>query len=172
MNEYGKDILRGISQAARDAGILDEAAINGSTEDNFKVSVTSLGITVIGELNSPLPQPISKTCAVYLAGLPKYGADVILRAHEILTFDTINKIMSSCAVHDFIPVGSKGIAYELSLMQDELCAEFAPSKELSVDITASGGPATCAIFASHDINAHILREIGIPVTKIGELNPK
>ncbi len=172
MDSYGREILRGIKKAAQEAGLSDSTAITGSTEDNFKVQVTSLGVTVTGELNQPLPQKIASECKVYLAGMPKSGSEVLNCPNQILNFESILKIKSLDGIYDFIPVGSKGINYELGLMQEALTASFKMARSLDIDFTSSAGPATCAIFASRDIPHSLQSEIGIPVTQIGVLKPK
>ncbi len=172
MDSYGKEILRGIKKAAHEAGLSGSNAITGSTEDNFKVHVTSLGVTVTGELNHPLPHKISSECKVYLAGLPKSGSDVLEYSNQILNFESIKKIKSLNSVYDFIPVGSKGINYELGLIEETLAANFKRTGNLDIDFTSSAGPATCAIFATQDIPNSIQSEIDIPITQIGVLKPK
>jgi hypothetical protein len=172
MNSYGKEILRGIAKAAHEAGLSGTNAITGSTEDNFNVPVTSLGVTVIGELNEPLPQKILSDCKVYLAGLPKLGADVLKSSNQLLNFNSIKKIKSLNSVYDLIPVGSKGIGYELGLMQEALNANFEKFDLLDINLSSSAGPATCAIFAALDIPHNLQSEISIPLTQIGVLKPK
>ena len=172
MDSYGKEILRGIKKAAEESGLSGDDAITGSTEDNFSVPVTSLGVTIIGELHSPLPHKISSECKVYLAGLPKSGADVLSCSNEILDFKSIKKIKSLAGIYDFIPVGSKGIIYELGLMCDALSASFKMTDGIDINLTSSAGPATCAIFATQDIPHTLQGEIGIPLKQIGVLNPK
>ena len=172
MDSYGKEILRGIKAAADEAGLSESNAITGSTEDNFSVPVTSLGVTVTGELNQPLPTKISSECKVYLAGLPKSGAEVLKNSNQILNFDSIKRIKSLDGVCDFIPVGSKGIGYELGLMEEALAANFKIADGLDINLTSSAGPATCAIFAAQDIPHSLQSEICIPLTQIGVLKPK
>ena len=172
MDEYGSELLRGIKCAAAEAGLLDDAAVTGSTEDNFPVPVTSLGVTVIGELTSPLPAQIAREYAVYLAGVPKSGAEVLEYKGGILTFNAIKKIKSHDGTADIIPVGSKGIAYEISQMENALNAVFAPARGLEIDMDKSAGPATCAIFAADKIPGDFMEETGIPLTRIGVIYPK
>lgn len=172
MDEYGRSILKGIDDAAKDATLLGEDVITGSTEDNFNVPVTALGVTVIGELNGNLPSQIETELCVYLAGKPKYGAEVLNSEGEILTFSAITKIIDMLCPADFIPVGSKGIAYEIEQMELALNAQFSPKNGVSVDMKKSAGPATCAIFASGEILDVGILQIGIPIVKIGTILPK
>jgi hypothetical protein len=172
MDEYGKELLRGIKDAAREAGLLDENAVTGSTEDNFAVQATALGVTVIGELASPLPSAIRREFGVYLAGVPKSGAEVLAAKKEILTFKAIKRIKSLNSVADFIPVGSKGIAYEISQMEQTLRAVFTPAHSLDLDMDKSAGPATCAIFAATEIPQDLTGGICTPMRKLGIIKPK
>jgi hypothetical protein len=172
MDEYGQNILNGIYDAAKQAGLSGANVITGSTEDNFSVPVTSLGITVIGELEKELPSPIEKELFVYLAGMPKSGAEVLSSVNEILTFRAIRKIIKSFCPADFIPVGSKGIAYELGQMELALNAVFSCAPATSIDMNKSAGPATCAIFACEEISSEEIMQIDIPVKKIGTIIPK
>lgn len=171
MDGYGKELVRGIKAAAAEAGLSGDA-VTGSTEDNFSVSATSLGVTVIGELESSLPAPINYECGIYLTGLPKSGGEVLDSKGKILTFNVIKYLKILDCVVDIIPVGSKGIAYEINQMEHVLNAVFTPTYELELDRAKSAGPATCAIFAASKIPKDLKDKTGIPLTKIGIINPK
>jgi len=172
-DDYGAQIICGIKDAARDAGIFDANAITGSTEENFKIAVTSLGVTVIGEMpKNTLPKAITHDYSLYLAGLPKVGSDVIACPDAILSFDAIKYLKASKLVHDVLPVGSKGIAFETTQMCDVLGAHFKPDKHIPIDLFASAGPATCALFAVLENVQDLFSHIDIPIHKLGTLISK
>ncbi|WP_129409246.1 AIR synthase related protein [Marinitoga lauensis] len=49
LNDTGKEIIKGIKKALEQLGINENKIITGSTEENFPVVQTGMGITVIGE---------------------------------------------------------------------------------------------------------------------------
>ena len=51
MNDTGKRILDGIYDALDEIGVDKDSVLTGSTEENIPVTVTGIGLTVIGKIN-------------------------------------------------------------------------------------------------------------------------
>ncbi len=169
---YGNSLIKGVMQAAKEAGMHGDHVVTGSTEDNFIVPVTSIGITVIAQLESTLPQSITEPCKLMLVGLPKVGQAVADDQGEILTLTAMRTIKQHVQVVDILPVGSKGIDYEVSVMCRGLDALFIEGDH-TIDGKQSAGPATCALVAiPYDAVSDLHVHVDLPITKLGDLLPK
>lgn len=167
---YGKQLIEGISTAAKEAGLSGNDVITGSTEENFILPVTSIGITVIGELSRELPVPLKNECHLYLVGLPFLGEEVLMHKNDILDFKTIHGLLESNDAYDILPVGSKGIYHEINEMAEILKSNFIDAADHGIDLKKSAGPATCAIVAFNSSTK--FPDFKIPVIKLGSLFPK
>jgi len=169
---YGASIISGIKNAALDAGLTGKDVVTGSTEENFVVPVTSLGVTVIGILDeNTLPEPIEKQCSLYLVGLPCVGKEVIKHKDNILTLDIVSKLKKTNEVIDILPIGSKGIEYEVFEMAKYLGASVKFKKTPEIDIKKSAGPATCAVIAVSSVSEALFSSTNIPIAKLGTFIP-
>lgn len=171
MHDTGKRIIDGIHDALDQIGLGKESLLTGSTEENIPVTVTGMGLTVIGKVRSDIWQyPKAKSGNIAVAvGLPKVGNEVVGDHGEIITLDILMKLKSLFFVEDILPVGSKGIQYEALEMAKTGELELIPSDDVAVDIHKSAGPATCAIVA---MDQQYLEQLGqmvsIPIHVIGE----
>lgn len=171
-DKYGQSIIDGVKQAASEAG-LNEDCITGSTEENFAIEFTSVGITVIGDFTGKeLPTDIAEPMDLYLIGLPKVGYEVVQDKHLILTMSSVSTLKSNSQIVDILPVGSKGILSELNEMANALYGEYRLNDLINIDLNKSAGPATCAIVAVKKEQGSIFSKIDIPVNKLGEIIPK
>lgn len=170
---YGHQIFDGIRDAARESGLTGEDVITGSTEDNFVVPVTSIGVTVLGQMPKRAhDDSLINVCDVYLVGLPKVGPEVITSAGEILSLQVMQQLLQIDAIVDILPVGSRGIRYEMQVMCDSRQATVSWADGMTVDVDQSAGPATCAIVAyKQSTDTSPLDQLGIPVVKLGYLAP-
>ena len=148
----------------------EEVLITGSTEENFPVTVTGLGLTVIGKINLKIwkfPQ-IKKNDIAVVIGKPMVGEEVLNDKGEILTLDMLLKIKNMQMIDDILPVGSKGILYEANEMARTSGLKFYMNDNIELNINASAGPATCAIVAiAEDFLNELQENIDIPICKIG-----
>jgi hypothetical protein len=171
MNDTGKKILKGVYKALEMIGLDKEDVVTGSTEENIPVSVTGIGLTVIGKVDTSIwefPKPKAGNIAVTV-GNPKVGNEVLEAKNEIITIDIIKKIKSLDYIEDILPVGSKGIEYEAVQMALSNNLEFRKSKNIKVDMKKSAGPATCAVLAmDKDYLEQLKKIIDIPINVIGD----
>ncbi|GMQ60992.1 AIR synthase related protein [Vallitalea maricola] len=171
MNDTGRRIMDGINDALDKIGLDKESVVTGSTEENIPVTVTGIGLTVIGKVNTDIwsfPKAEEGNIAVAV-GIPKVGNEVVGDKGEIMTLDILKKIKSLEFIKDVLPVGSKGIAYEASEMARTGNLEFKVYEDVCVDVNKSGGPATCAVLAMDIGYLDKLKQmVDIPVNVVGE----
>jgi hypothetical protein len=173
MNDTGKRILQGINDAMDKIGLDKESVVTGSTEENIPVTVTGIGLTVIGKVNTDnwsLPKAKKGNIAVVI-GIPKVGNEVVGDKGEIMTLEILKKIKGLDFINDVLPVGSKGIAYEAGEMARTSNLEFEVYEDVSINLNKSGGPATCAVVA---MDSQYIEQLGqaidIPINVMGEFN--
>ena len=138
----GEELLRGVRDEAALVGVPSDA-ITGSFEKNIPVAQTALGVTAIAVAGRPAGQTQPGDLIVAV-GRPKAGNEVHLEDPEIADLPLVHRLARDPAIHDILPVGSRGIAAEV--------AEMAPAAELlppepGWDLAKSAGPATCVLMA-------------------------
>jgi hypothetical protein len=174
MDPSGMEILQGIEDEVKQAGLESDVAITGSTEENIPTIQTGLGITVVGIVGKP--ENLNIGCArsghlVACVGLPKVGHEVGLDDPEIADLPMLRKLLQLDYISELLPVGSKGLAYEANLLAQTAGLSFTPVADPPLDMTKSAGPATCVLVALPDCRAECLRTvIGQPVSVIGRLD--
>lgn len=171
MNDTGKKIIWGIKQALEPLGLSDTELITGSTEENFPSCQTGMGITIIGIIdkkNWEMPKTTVNALAV-VVGAPKMGNEVIEdRGRMILSIPHVIELKSNPNIYEILPVGSKGILYELKEMARTNNLSFYLDDKISLDLERSAGPATCAIVSMDEKEYNNLKNrFPIPVERIG-----
>lgn len=170
MDYTGRRIIEGIIAALEDTGLEPDAMLTGSTEENIPVTVTSLGLTVIGTLASDWTYPKAKEGDVVVAiGIPKVGQEVVEDEGDIMDLSTLLTLRKMDFVKDLLPVGSKGIAYEVSEMGRTSGLTYTLVEESAIDLYKSAGPATCILAAIDesyltDLNAMVY----LPIHVVGQ----
>lgn len=171
MDNTGLRIIEGIKQALKPLNLEDEIIITGSTEENFPVSVTGLGITVIGIIDKSAwkkPQTKSGMIAV-VVGIPKVGDEVLEDQGQIMDIGKLIHLREKDYIGEILPVGSKGIGFELKEMAKYSDLDFILQEEISIDLEKSGGPSTCVIVSIENDKYELLKkESVLPINKIGE----
>jgi hypothetical protein len=152
MTPTGEEILRGIADEINICGIKD-VMLTGSTEENFPTSMTGIGLTVLGcaedselRFGNGLPGDIA-----VLAGTPAMGSEVNLSDNRC--YENLAVLLGSQDTVEVVPVGSKGILYEASLLASLHSLSFEPN-DCGVDLSASAGPATCILAMCRPRAAH------------------
>ncbi|MHC6179223.1 AIR synthase related protein [Clostridium sp. JNZ X4-2] len=149
MDNTGLEIIRGIKEELREAGIRD-VVLTGSTEENFETSSTALGVTAVGiavtknlKVNS-----IKGEAVIISVGMPKVGDEINLEGdEEIVNYETVYKLLHNDFIYEIVPVGSRGIAYEAGQLAVNNNLKFYMEDRCSVDVEKSGGPETSVIAA-------------------------
>ncbi|WP_367949308.1 ATP-binding protein [Bacillus sp. FJAT-29790] len=138
-------LIAGINKGLEELS-LNDAQVNGSTESNFPLLQSAVGMTVLGKKeNDSLINPLhfSKQMKIAVIGAPLVGHEVVEREVEVAPLALFQRI---CSLKDVItlPVGSKGILYELNQLfsNRKFCAA---EIQTSLDIHKSSGPSTCLV---------------------------
>ncbi|MDI3311730.1 MAG: hypothetical protein QJR05_09955 [Thermoanaerobacterium sp.] len=145
MNPTGIKIIDGIKKEMMENEIYD-VALTGSTEENFPSTMTGIGVTAIGKAAKE-DLKVRKAMAgmkVGLIGYPRVGQEV-LRFHDILSLKDYVKIFRCSEIVEAIPIGSKGIKYELDVLKFTSGLNLLREYDNEIDDEKSGGPSTCCI---------------------------
>jgi hypothetical protein len=118
--------------------------ITGSTESNFDMQQSAIGIIVLGKKTIEKTEPLfNEQSKLAIIGLPLVGNEVIVQADQIVPLPIFQKISRLEGITVW-PAGSKGIFSELNKMFKH--KEFLKDQVITdVDIEKSSGPATCFI---------------------------
>ena len=149
MEPTGREIIRGINSELKLAKI-DDVPLTGSTEENFEVFATGVGITVIGIIDKDKLKVnnIKSNSVIYSIGIPKVGDEIdFYNDNDIFGYETLYDIKDLEGVYEIVPVGSKGILYEAISLATNNGKKFIQNENLNVDIKRSCGPATVVIVA-------------------------
>ena len=148
MQPTGEQIIKGIRSELKKAGI-DPELMSGSTEENFPTCMTAIGIVAIGmsEGNLRVGGVTAGDCAVLIA-TPKYGDKIKQPVDlDIVSYEEICTILEIKGVKEIVPCGSKGVLYEAKAIAEFNNVRFVATNDDSDLLTASAGPATCAVVA-------------------------
>jgi selenophosphate synthetase-related protein len=145
----GREILEGIRNECRVIGLDPNQVLMENTEDNVETTQTGAGVTVIGfanegELRLGKTNPGDLIVAI---GKPKVG-DEVLPAEvkgEIADLKNVTLLSQKNFVHDIVPVGTFGIAYEGRMMAYGVGRQLKLEETKEIDLTKSAGPATVVL---------------------------
>lgn len=175
LEPLGAQMIAEIWRLSAEAGVPPEA-ITGSTEDNVTTVATGIGVTVLGRLNpgrrvgaGSLPGDV-----VVCAGLP-----ISAPRHEVfighpgqVPVAGVVAALASGLVHDALPVGSKGLAWEVPHLAqaDGLSVNWRSDHGLAVNDSA--GPSSCVLFSCAPADLDALRDLlaGAPAVVVAELS--
>ena len=80
-----------------------------------------------------------------LCGTPLYGDDFSKKLHLALQLPDFTAIRKVPGLLEMVPVGSKGIAYEVLKIAEDNGLGFEWENSLPFDVRQSGGPASCCV---------------------------
>lgn len=163
----GAGILLGVEAELIAAGFSDLPR-SISTEKNIPTSQTGLGIGITGICNKrDFRIGRSKTNDnVYCLGQPKVGNELIsANDPEIVQISNIAQLSEHAAVHDILPIGSRGILAEANQLADQANCCFVQNNH-TIDLNKSAGPSTCIIFTCLEVLHESFPE-ALALTKIG-----
>jgi hypothetical protein len=129
---------------------LDDLEVTGSSESNFSLLQSASSFIVAGTvLHKKLRIGRTLEDAKFaVVGEPLAGEEVMCKENKILPLRLFKELLAQEEVYEIIPVGSKGILYELHLLTDQ---QRAFTTDLT--LTKSAGPATCVVI-SYSPNVH------------------
>ncbi|WP_156289609.1 ATP-binding protein [Oceanobacillus salinisoli] len=145
-NEAWDEIASGVRKGLSELD-MENVPITGSTESNFSLSQSAMGLIVIGKRSilSSMEQNDLQHQNVALIGLPLVGDEVVSQADMIAPLSIFKEI---CGVRGVTvwPVGSKGVLHELERMFPGFDKNRVTSSS-KVDLIKSGGPSTSFLVA-------------------------
>ncbi len=146
----GRVMIEEVLRLAAAAGVPAEA-VTGSTEDNVPTSATGVGVTVLGRIGPDglLSGGSRPGDVVLCAGLPisAPGHDIRIGHPDQVDVAAAAAAVASGLVHDALPVGSKGVGWEVSQLAGSAGLGHEWLDPVPVSRTASGGPASCVLFS-------------------------
>ncbi|MGM0854163.1 MAG: ATP-binding protein [Bacillota bacterium] len=150
--QYCSGVKKGLSEMNQE-GI----PITGSTESNIDLNQSALGVTCIGIKNKKSPFPSCTNLAYALIGTPLVGNEVIKQHASIAPLSLFMSCVHHSSIIDIMPVGSKGVFHELSLLLGKpLRREDVTSTQ---DLDKSSGPSTSFIISYHKVEEHDVIEL-------------
>ena len=129
--------IEGITEVFIEAD-LELPPISGSSETNMETMQSGLAVTMIGKEKRKLAPAESLSWFIY--GVPLVGAEVLAHPQQLANLQLIKTALASGIIERVWPVGSKGIAAEISLLFGRPLEISAP-----LNMQASGGPSTCVL---------------------------
>ncbi len=144
----GEEINQGIREELQSLGLDSAVMMTGSSEKNFPVLQSALGITVIAAARPEdlLIKALQSGDAVLLLGWPKLGMEIPSDYSELVEGADLQKLLACPQVREIVPVGSRGIAGEIGdLEQIYQLRMFWDSLPPGLDLEKSGGPSTCVL---------------------------
>lgn len=166
MKPLGCEIIRGIREELASIGLPEHFPLSGSTEDNVPTRQTGMGMVIIGLVAKQDFRPGRSRAGdeVICIGVPKSGpADVVhIDDPEIADAATMQAVGQLDGVHDVLPVGSRGILYEVNELARTAGLRFLPGMLSTLNLQKSAGPSTCFIVSG---NAGLGRELITTVRK-------
>ncbi len=122
---------------------LESLAITGSTETNFTLMQSAVSITVLGRRINILEQPLRYRDSIEVAviGKPLVGEEVIEQKENVAPLELFQTFAERDTVTTIMPIGSKGILYELNELFSEETLRFATD----LNMEKSSGPSTSFI---------------------------
>ncbi|HWO78495.1 MAG TPA: AIR synthase related protein [Bacillus sp. (in: firmicutes)] len=160
MDGSGEKVIAAIKKYVREAGILEDIQVTGSTEDNVPTVQTGIGVTILGLADKNQFHVGSSVPGDHLVcvGIPKSGPKYEVRIDdpEIISLRELLKIRRLPYVHDILPVGSKGVLHEANQMAKSSSLVYKPIQNPGINMNQSAGPSTCVL-------------LSIPLEKIRDL---
>ena len=161
---------------ASEVGI-PSGAVTGSTEENVPSPATGVGVTVIGTLTGDLLTGGGRPGDVVICvGWPRSAPhdEVFIGHPDIVPLSTVQALVATGAVHDALPVGSRGIGYEAGQLAGSAGCGLAWLAN-PLPLEASGGPASCVLLACDPASvADLLNAVPghVPWHPVAELTAK
>ncbi len=153
-----EELLGGIERGKRELG-MNNLTITGSSETNMVLLQSALGVVVIGRKQRNELQEVSLSDGIRFAviGKPLVGDEVVNESNTIAPLDLFQWVSEQEGVRAVLPVGSKGILYELNelLAEEEVTAE---KIQVELDVHKSSGPSTSFIVSYDEEVEEKLRE--------------
>lgn len=149
-------LVEGIQQGLEELEL--NIPVTGSTESNMELLQSAVGMSVIGISGSDPAEGLSPLEEVKAAviGKPLVGDEVIEQSEWVAPLLLFKQFCQLDSI-TMLPVGSKGIAHELTLLFPEVKPE---EIHAGLDIHKSAGPSTCFIISFPVDMDGLIRDMG------------
>ncbi|MCA1062884.1 ATP-binding protein (plasmid) [Cytobacillus spongiae] len=155
-----EEYTRGVKKGLMELG-LDGIPITGSSESNMILHQSAIGITCIGKRKKLRHSfPTAADLAYALIGTPLVGDEVIMQHTSVAPLSLFMRCVHHSSVIDILPVGSKGVFRELSLLIEKPVRREDITSSLNLD--KSGGPATSFIISYNKEDEIDVKKFAIP----------
>ncbi|MBC1805905.1 alpha-L-fucosidase [Listeria sp. FSL L7-0993] len=171
MEPTGKRVIAGLKDELVKAN-LSHIELNGSTEENMKVTQTSVGVLVTGFATKAALKLVNvhEAAVLFAFGTPIVGAEVLQKMAELPDYQLVKKLVADSAVLEVVPVGSKGMAYEANLLARLNDGVFVPSDTFSEAVmNKTAGPASVILAAVKVDDVTTFEREFLGAKRIGEL---
>lgn len=142
---YGRDYNKGIFKELEKLNMTD-VEINGSTEENMRTSMSSLGVVLSGRLKKykTLMYRVKPQDKVFQVGAPYVGEEVMTHFDQLITYTDLLWFKDQSEVHELVPIGSKGSLNEAQQVAEQNGYQFILNDDIKFSdwLGRSGGPAT------------------------------
>ncbi len=174
----GRRITAAMRELLAEVGLTDPAALTGSTEENVPTVQTGIGVTVLGFAHPDHFRPGRAQAGdtILLVGLPLSAPTHHLYPGHPgqVSLAEVRRIGEMPQVHDILPVGSRGVGYELKELAASAGLTAVLEPEITVDLAASGGPASCVLVACDDADGAVQETVramrrDLPVSVVARL---
>lgn len=163
-------MVQGAHRAFKETG-LENIEIIGSTESNFSLKQSASSFTLIGSVKETglrIGTTLEDTSYAVI-GKPLVGEEIITQRDEVLPLRLYQELCQLEGVYELVPVGSKGIGKELSVI-----CEHPHDYGCSLPMDKSAGPSSCVLISYNPkIKNHLMELTGnqiYPIYKKADKN--
>lgn len=150
------ELIDGINRGLKEVG-LQNIPITGSTETNFELTQSALGLVVLGKKNSREQKAFQRDSReVAIIGKPLVGQDVIDYQSEVAPLWLYKEISEMDGVDLIRPISSKGIKHEVTR---QINLEITYPNELDEKVSSGPGTSFLVVYDS-EISSQIQKKAG------------
>lgn len=150
--KYCSGVKKGLSELN-----LNHIPLTGSSESNITLNQSALGVTCVGMRRKKAQQTCRENLSYALIGSPLVGEEVLEHQSSIAPLTLFNECIQHSSIIDILPVGSKGVREELSLLMGKPLREGDVSS--SHDLDKSSGPSTSFIVSYKNEDELVIKEL-------------
>lgn len=166
-----KEVLGGVQEEFKTAGLKKgDVKFIFSSEKNFPVRQTGVGITVLGITRNLKIGRVESGDLLIAVGKPYVGHEVLQAEanREIAELKDLNKLLKMNFIHELIPVGSRGILHEAKVLAKSSGLNFKLFGKPAINLKKSAGPSTVILAAVRKDRVDMLtKSINKPLESIG-----
>jgi hypothetical protein len=174
LDPTGAEMIAEIRAIAAELGLGPER-VTGSTEDNVPSDATGIGVTVIASAAPETFRPGGARAGdrVLCIGRPTSAPEdrIEIGDPRLVPLTLLARLLELPGVGDALPVGSRGVGYELGVLAESNGLAFLPVDH-DIDLARSGGPASCVLLTVRPAQLpqlHALVDGTVAVTLLGDL---